>query len=411
MMRKLRDMLPYAIDLVKEHQRTQRSLVGKEFISIRDVGYCAAKYYVLRRTGTLEDAVNISNQIKGDAIRQSVVGMLTQLDPTNIPHTRYLGKIAFVGLGGGEVMGKEVTIAAEPDIVDKPQMPSSLTNIKMHQMTKGQMSFIMAEQHNFLEVMNSAGMVRQPTMPQIQHILKTQKPKLYDIFGSYYPAYISDLVELIACDQFASFSDQCQLLVKTGRKGASGSEKDPNVCDPPRKLTLRQVLRDGIFNIEIDRGDIYRLWPWFWEYLTSIAYAYIQSSTQGPVDQEVVDQLVIREVIDLNCTRYFQCETCVARSLGFCKGMPPLHAHRVRTDAFLNDFVNYWSRRTAIQPPPMPQEADPYINDQGQQVKGEFEKARWKDTVAWTKRVRYGLSKIARFPAMVITEIKLTGLE
>ncbi len=389
---RLKNVLPYAMDLCAQWNALRRPKKGTPRITVMDVLQCSAKYYGMRVIDPADSCKSMANMAKGRAMQEAILPFYEQERKMTIKK-QYLG---LVKAAVHSTKMETFEIISIPDLVDQ-DLPQKIINIKMHQMNKGLMTMITAEQHKFMRDITGT------LMPEIQHIRRTDKIGAVDAFsrfGSYYPAYISDLVELIVNDQFASFPFCAKITAEPKR-----------LCDPKRSLQIKAVLRDGVFDIDVDRGNIEGYWKFFWEYLMSAIWAYTKSNDEPDrLDRDFFDNLVAHEICTHKLTRAYQCLDCpFKKGLGLCKGMPPLRKHRIQFDNELGSFVEYWNQKGMKLPaPPRFTEQETYITDKGQAVQG-FTRASWVNSTRWTREVYNAMCVIKKSNPVIFTEIVLKG--
>ena len=141
-------------------------------------------------------------------------------------------------------------------------------------------------------------------------------------------------------------------------------------------------------------------------------------SLNAPSDfnMNVFDTLVLREIINNSCVKYYQCKLCPFFQK-MCKGIPPLRAHVMKNNDFYNmtKFIKYWNDKLIKNNHPLLIPQGPVIS-----VKQDWTDARgvkhtaknkadWKECVAWTKKATIALKQIDITIPIQLSSLRLKG--
>jgi hypothetical protein len=360
-------------DWSKHYKRRQTT----QFLTIADINCCAAKYYFLWHYDPTPSCKTLGHMEAGRKNAEDIREVLKLADMVTRPY--FVGEIAN--------MGKDpIYIISIPDYVDDVPNPNLLINVKTHTVEKRFISVATKVQMAFM------GQLGYDIDLPFYYVNNTANPDLgeqnndaYQTFGRIFPAYIGDMVELMANDQLTRTED-IDMALDTGR-----------LC----KIVV--LARDGQFEEKWSSDKLTGLWPVFETWLTQVLHAHIQAHKDRRFNQKSFDDLVAIQITNEGILKSYQCKDCPAFSMGMCKGMPPLRKHHLKDDTLdpsivgiyrsqaMEAFVKYWrSKRYTLPDPPKFTERDTYYNDKADQIgqKGRLTRTQFEETIRWTKEVQ-----------------------
>jgi len=410
----VKKLLPYAMELCDTFEKYHHNVQNKGNISVNDIFHCSAKYYGFRILAPSLNCESLNNLQKGAAIKRNLIPIYNEFKGYSKDNEYYgsiEGILAYEGLTTVDTF--DIDIIAKPDLVKiESDNITEILNIKFHQQEKGAMIAIMASQHHFLRALSNY----RNLYAEIPHLANYKDDLEKAKWGGYYPAYINDLIHLIVDDQFTSWK-KCSELTKWGLEKYN-PKGDVDVCDiKPRELHLKQILRDGPFDINIDRNKIKNLWNWFWKMMENTIFGW-RVSLNAPSDfnKDVFNSLVAREIVENKCIKYYQCRLCPFFNK-MCCGMPPLRSHVMKNDDFyyMSKFIKFWNNELVkhsyprqIPPSPIPTIKHSWTDNKGVVHKAN-NKADWKECVAWTKKVITALNQYDLRLPLKLSSLKLKG--
>lgn len=350
---------------------------ANQFLTVSDINCCAAKYYFLWHYDPTPSCKTLSHLEAGRKNAEDVRQVLKLADMITRPY--FIGEITKVGKD-------PLYLISIPDYVDDVPNPNYLINVKTHTVDKRYISVATKVQMAFLGQMGF-----NIDLP-FYYLNTTTKPELgeqdenaYDTYGRIFPAYIGDMVELMANDQLTR-TEEIDMALDTGRQ-----------C----KLVV--LARDGQFEEKWESGKLTGLWDIFEEWFTQVLHAHIKAKQDRRFNQRTFDDLVAIQITNEGLLKSYQCRDCPAFGMGLCKGMPPLRKHHLKDDTLdpsirnifhaqtMEAFVKYWrSKRYELPDPPKYIERDTYYNDKADQIgqKGRLTRTHFEETIRWTKAVQ-----------------------
>lgn len=386
----LRNSISLTASLCHQWATAYKRRGAMPILTVDDVMQCAAKFYFLHVFDPNPSCKNLQYMEHGKAILQAIEPVLTGLNlKAKIP---YFTRMIPYGMNLKPI---EITLVSVPDFVDQAIKPKFVVNVKTHHQNKKIVSYTTNEQVNFYE--HVAG----GTLPIPYVTLRknppgtdygTYDPDTYEQYGSRFPAYISDWIELAALDQFAHKGQIARSLPINTR----------------RTMKMLTVAMDGQFEQQIVSTQLGPLFEMFTDELLLTVYAFHYAITHKAFDKDIFQQLLMNEIVYGGIIKAYQCRDCPAFGMGYCSGMPLLRKHRIRDDGVLDGdtraanmvaFVNWWADRGIELPePPEFTENEPFINEQAHDVgtRGRLTRTGWADTVRWTQQVRIALAAAHR---------------
>lgn len=354
----------------------QRRL-STQFLTIKDITCCAAKYYFLWHYDPTPSCKTLGHLEAGRKNAEDVRQILQLANMTTRPY--FVGEITNVGKD-------PIYIVSIPDYVNDIPSPDLVVNVKTHTVDKRYISVATKVQTAFMGQMGF--MIDLP----FYYMNNTSKPELgendqeaYQTYGRIFPAYISDMVELMANDQLTR-TEEIDMALDTGR-----------YC----KLVV--LARDGQFEEKWPSGKLTELWPIFETWLTQVLHAHILAHKERRFNLKSFDDLVAIQITNEGILKSYQCAACPAFGMGLCKGMPPLRKHHLKDDTTdptirgiyhsqtMDAFVKYWrAKRYSLPNPPKFTERDDYYNEKAEQIgiHGRLTRTQFEETVKWTKEVQ-----------------------
>jgi hypothetical protein len=377
---------------------------------------CSGLYYFLRLYDPALSCKSLGNIIRGTFYNDQI----TTLFAANGAMERYPAYFSMIEpaapyLG---VPGKNIILASQPDLVDKTYRPTLMINVRSHDHDKKELTHIVASQQAFLRAVFGSDIpipyiIKEANAPGLDTAIPDDFLKEY--FGSYYPAYADDFIELYADDQ----------LSRQAAPFTTGT------AALKRNLKLLIVAKDGQYEINLTSEQLLPLREIFFTFLNRTVYAFLESEQHPHFNRDIFLNLVKHEMKDKGLLRSYQCKDCPAFGTGMCGGMPPLRKHRYGMDksvpkfkpgvagqqiiagrdppADIQAFVKFWRNEGMnIPDPPKMKEPEPYLNDQGgERGKGQSKsRSAFDETAIWTAEVSneaaLNIKPISIYPAIRI---------